>query len=305
MNKDNFIKIENCFRDASIDDGLCSASILKYADSVKNFFSVIGDIKLEDLKDDDFKDYVLLARKKGASNSRIANVLSAMKWILARLQQSGVVFSRLEINNIRKPKIGRREVNYLTDSEITDFIGAIECDFSKGPDIRKIRFMALAMFLLQTGARIGEVLSINIEDIDRVNMEIQIIGKGKKPRTLFLIERTLKLLDLYLIARSDKNEALFVALNGKSRWRQTDVGRSFRRYKKLSAIKKRFTIHTLRHTFATRHLLNNTPINTVQFFLGHSNLETTMKYYIGAVEKSQARQFIKDEYFDFMPNQKS
>jgi len=44
-----------------------------------------------------------------------------------------------------------------------------------------VRMMALAVLLLQTGARIGEALSIQVKDIDRMNMEIPIIGKGRKP----------------------------------------------------------------------------------------------------------------------------
>lgn len=299
MNQYNLLKIEECFRDASVAEDLCHASMVKYTDSVKNFFSVIGDKQFEDLSVDDFKDYVLLAREKGASNARIANVISAMKWIIARLQQSGVVSKNLELDKIKKPKIDRREVAYLTETEVEMFIGAIRGDMET-VSIRKARFYALAQFLLQTGARIGEVLSIDYEKINRQAMEVSIIGKGKKPRTLLLRPETLHALDRYLDLRKDDNPALFVSLNGKSRWMQTDVGRSFRRYRKISGIKKQFTIHTLRHTFATQMLFANVPMNVVQYMLGHSNLETTMKYYIGNIEQAKAREYMQDKYFDFI-----
>lgn len=299
MNFDNESLIEDCFRDASITDRISKSTDMKYRDSIKKFFSVTCK-RIDELELKDFENFILKMKDGGASNSRIANVISAVKWLISYLQENNMIQKKLDLEKIKKPKIDRREVEYLTDQEIAAFICAIEKDYSKGPDIRKTRFLALAYFLLQTGARIGEALSINTEDIDRINMEVRIVGKGKKPRTLFLVQKTVDVLDQYLLSRNDEHEALFVALNGKSRWKQTDVGRSFRRYKNLSGIKKKFTIHTLRHTFATKHLLSGTPINTVQFFLGHSNLETTMKYYIGAVENTQARKFVKDEYFDFM-----
>jgi integrase/recombinase XerD len=156
-------------------------------------------------------------------------------------------------------------------------------------------------FLLQTGARIGEVLSIDYEKINRQTMEVPIVGKGNKPRTLLLRPETLQIMDKYLNLRDDSSPALFVALNGKSRWRQTDIGRSFRRYKKISGIQKHFTIHTLRHTFATQMLFASVPMNVVQFMLGHTNLETTMKYYIGNIEQAKAKEYMQDKYFEFMP----
>ena len=107
--------------------------------------------------------------------------------------------------------------------------------------------MACITFLLQTGARIGEALSINISDIDRLNKEVRVIGKGSKPRTLFLRDETLYWIDKYLSTRKDDERALFATQDGKSRWQQTDVGRSFRKYTQLSGIQKDFVIHTMRH----------------------------------------------------------
>ncbi len=301
MSIDNLKLIEECFRQARISGELCDASILKYQDSIKKFFAVVNEKSIEDLALRDFDDFILTMRDNEASNSRIANVISAIKWLIARLQTSGAIVNTLDLEKVKKPKIDRKEVNYLTEQEIKSFTEAIENDTSKGPKIRKARFVALTMFLLQTGARIGEVLSIKISDIDRSNKEISIIGKGKKPRTLLLRPETIVYIDQYLSMRNDDSVWLFVTLDGKTVWSQTDVGRSFRRYKALSGIRKKFTIHTLRHTFATQLLLGKVPMNAVQYFLGHSNLETTMKYYIGALNKDQARQFMTDGFFKFIP----
>jgi integrase/recombinase XerD len=300
MNQGNFIKIEECFRQVRITGELSDSSISKYRDSIKKFFMVIGDKSFESLAVIDFEDFILKMRDNGASNSRIANVISAVKCVIKRLQAGNIISKNLDLDKIIKPKMEKKEVAYLTESEIGMLLNAISGDVAFGA-VRKARFFALISFLLQTGARIGEVLSINHDNINRQTMEVAIMGKGSKPRTLLLREETLQALDKYLELRKDNNPALFVALNGKSRWMQTDIGRSFRRYKNLSEIKKHFTIHTLRHTFATQMLFANVPINVVQFMLGHSSLETTMKYYIGNIEKAKAREYIQDKYYNFIP----
>ena len=89
--------------------------------------------------------------------------------------------------------------------------------------------------------------------------------------------------------------------DGRSRWRQTDAGRSFRRYKRLSGIIRDFVIHTLRHTFATQYLMKGAGINVVQTALGHADPVTTLKYYAAAVEKAKVRDMINDRNFDFLP----
>jgi site-specific recombinase XerD len=96
---------------------------------------------------------------------------------------------------------------------------------------------------------------------------------------------------------------LFVTLNGKSAWKQTDVGRSFRYYKNKSGITKHFTLHTLRHTSATQLAIKGAPMNVIQKILGHSKLETTVKFYIGAVDNDTAKKLMRDEHFRIIPQE--
>lgn len=301
MEKNNLNQAEECFREARITGELSNSSIEKYKDSLKKFFSVIGEKGFGQLEKNDFDDCILRMRDAGAGNSRIANVISAVKWVVKRLQDEGRIEKGLDLEKVRKPKVERREVEYLTEEEISMFLGVIQAEIEKDIKARNTRMMALVRFLLQTGARIGEALSIDIDDIDWRNKEVRIIGKGAKPRTLFLTDDTIFWLYVSFSQRKDHNKALFVALNGESRWQQTDVGRSFRRYRKLSGIKKDFTIHTLRHTFATTYLMKGAGINVVQTALGHTDAVTTLKYYAGVVSKSKVREMIQDRYFDFIP----
>lgn len=298
---DNLQLAEECFRDARITDDLCPSSIKKYASSIKKFFTVICDKKAEDLTNADFDRFIIHMKEKGASNSRIANVIASAKWLITRLQGKEMAFDQLNLLTIKKPRAMKKETNYLTEAEIKQFLEGIQRDIAKRETVKNIRFLAFALILIQTGARIGEVLSIDIDDIDRQNKEIKIIGKGSKPRKLFLRAETIRVIDKYLSIRRDNEKALFVTQDGKSRWQQTDAGRSFRRYKKLSGIKKTFVIHTLRHTFATQYLMKGAGINVVQTALGHSDPVTTLKYYTAAVEGAKVKEMINDRHFDFIP----
>jgi integrase/recombinase XerD len=240
-------------------------------------------------------------KENGASNSRIANVISAVKWLIGRLQKDGKIPTTLDLEKVKKPRIGRNEVNYLNESEIQMFVACIQKDIEKGIAIRKVRFMALALLLLLTGCRIGEALSINIKEINWQNQEIEIIGKGGNPRTLVWKKEILDCFKRYIKIRKSHHKALFTTLDGKSRWEQTDAGRSFRRYREMSGITKRFTAHTLRHTLATQLLSKGAKINEIQFILGHSNLDTTVKYYLGSIEKQRAREILQDDFFNPIP----
>ena len=298
---DNLQLAEECFRDARITDDLCPSSIKKYASSIKKFFTVICDKKAEDLTNADFDRFIIHMKEKGASNSRISNVIASAKWLITKLQGKEMAFDQLNLLTIKKPRAMKKETNYLTEAEIKQFLEAIQRDIAKRETVKNIRFLAFALILIQTGARIGEVLSIDIDDIDRQNKEIKIIGKGSKPRKLFLRAETIQVIDNYLAVRRDNEKALFVTQDGMSRWQQTDAGRSFRRYKKLSGIKKTFVIHTLRHTFATQYLMKGAGINVVQTALGHSDPVTTLKYYTAAVEGAKVKEMINDRHFDFIP----
>ena len=302
MNQDNLVKIEGCFQEASITDELCSASITSYRSSIGRFFTIIGDKPLEEVSNDDINNFIILMKGGGAGSPRIRSVINAIKWIVVKMQERGVIFKQLNLLTIKQPKLMKKEVNYLTEAEVNQFLGCVKGEIKKSETVKNIRFMAFAMLLLQTGARIGEVLSINIEDINKQNMEIPIIGKGRKPRSLYLTDATIYWIDKYLATRHDSEKALFATQDGMSRWKQTDAGRSFRKFKIMSGIKKKFTIHTLRHTFATQYLMKGAGINVVQSALGHSDPVTTLKFYSGAVEKVKVKEMLNDKKFDFIPD---
>ncbi len=300
-NESNKKLAEICFKKARITDELCEITVIKYRESLKRFFRSVENKSFADLEMKDIEDYIFKAKKRGNSNSGIVSIIYAVKWVLRKLQDQGFIDRKIDLDKICKPRIKKQDVNYLTKEEIEKFIEVIRNELKSGEAIRKIRTMTLYVFLLETGARINEALSVKINDIDFESREVAIIGKGSKPRKLLFYDQSEIWIKKYLKKRKGKCEYLFATINGKAKWSYNDVCRSFQRYRKLSGIAKNFTIHTFRHTFATQLLHNGVPMNQVSFLLGHANLETTMKYYIGTIKIAEAKQFMKDEYFNFIP----
>jgi integrase/recombinase XerD len=304
MNQGNLVIIEECFRKAKVIGKPCASSLIKYNSSIKKFLSIIPK-NIEDLELRDFEDFIIKMRegKRPASNLQIAHIISAVKWLIKKAQDEGLISKSLDLNTVRRPKIEQKEQGYLTEEEIRMFFDCIQKDMqTNGEIIRIVRFRALIELWLQTGCRHEEALSINIGKIDWQNSEIPIIGKGEKPRTLKLRKPTILWLKKYLSVRKGENEALFVTLDGKNRWQQTDVGRSFRRYRDMSGIKKDFTPHTLRRTLATLLFHRGVGPEKIQLVMGHERLETTVKHYLKAAQQKVVSEIMmKDELFDFIP----
>ena len=297
--------LQEFIRKAEIIGRPSTSTLQKYEALIKRSFSVMGKRRISDLKAEDFENLIIKMRKREVTNSYIGNMIAAMMWFLARYIEKYGKISDIIVDQIKKPPLEKHEVVYLTEKEMLRLINCIQTDISKGLSVRKERFLTLIILMVETGARIGEALSINIQDINRESLEIPIIGKGKKQRTLIINEQVLGQIDKYISMRTDTSEALFVSLHSGSRWQQTDVNRTFDRYRKLSGISKKFTNHTLRHTFATHRLINGVSLPAVQYLLGHSKPETTLKFYIGSIEKDMAKEAVKDKFFDFIPNNKT
>ena len=146
-----------------------------------------------------------------------------------------------------------------------------------------IRNRALLELLLATGARIGELINLEVDDIDLVNDELKVLGKGNKERICYFGKPAKDALIKYL------NESRNILLNGKNSnhlfinhigGNLTDRGVRdiIDKIIKKSCLKVKVTPHTFRHTFATILLNEGCDLKSVQELLGHVNLSTTSIY---------------------------
>lgn len=143
---------------------------------------------------------------------------------------------------------------------------------------KTIRELALLELLLSTGMRVGELVNLNISDMNFEDRSCIVLGKGNKQREVYFDARTKLHLKEYLATRTDDNEALFVS-NIKPHQRLTisTIEYLMRVLGKKVNIKKVHP-HRCRRTVATVAIDKGMPIEQVQKLLGHTKIDTTLHY---------------------------
>ena len=141
-----------------------------------------------------------------------------------------------------------------------------------------LRDRAMIDFLLSTGIRVGELVRLNIEDIDFSERECVVYGKGDKERKAYFDAKTKLHLMNYIESRIDNNKALFVSLNRPhDRLTESGVELRLREMGKKLGVEKVHP-HKFRRTMATRAIEKGMPIEQVQKILGHEQIDTTLRY---------------------------
>lgn len=140
------------------------------------------------------------------------------------------------------------------------------------------RDLAMIDLLFSTGMRVGELVNLNIEDLNLQERECIVYGKGDKERKVYFDARTKLHIEEYLRTRKDDNAALFVSLNYPyNRLKISGVEIRLREMGRRLKI-DRIHPHKFRRTMATRAIDKGMPIEQVQKLLGHQQIDTTMKY---------------------------
>ena len=140
------------------------------------------------------------------------------------------------------------------------------------------RDLAIIDMLASTGMRVGELVKLNIADVDFENRECVVLGKGNKQRKVYFDARTKSHLQNYLQSRTDTCEALFVSLQKPhSRLLISGVEIRLRELGQKLEINKVHP-HKFRRTLATMAIDKGMPIEQVQQLLGHQSVDTTLQY---------------------------
>jgi site-specific recombinase XerD len=146
---------------------------------------------------------------------------------------------------------------------------------------RCIRNKAILEFLFATGIRVGELVGLNIDDLDMKEYKVKVLGKGNKERLIYFFSRkTLKALREYLKIRGKINaqsEALFLN-RFNMRLSATSIEKIFRKSQITAQINRKVTPHCFRHTMASLLINNGVDIRLIQEILGHASISTTQIY---------------------------
>ena len=142
----------------------------------------------------------------------------------------------------------------------------------------EIRDLAIIDLLYSTGIRVGELVNLNIDDIDLEGRECIVYGKGDKERRVYFDAKAKVHLKDYIESREDDNKALFVTLDAPhDLLKISGVEIRLRQLGRQLELEK-IHPHKFRRTMATRAIDKGMPIEQVQKILGHSQIDTTMQY---------------------------
>lgn len=144
----------------------------------------------------------------------------------------------------------------------------------------EIRDLAMIDLLYSTGIRVGELVNLNIDDVNLEQRECVVYGKGDKERRVYFDAKAKIHLQNYLNSRTDMCSALFVTLDAPhERLKISGVEIRIRELGRKLGL-ERIHPHKFRRTMATRAIDKGMPIEQVQKILGHSQIDTTMQYAI-------------------------
>lgn len=248
-------------------------TIVKYNDCIKRFIGLESDLDISEIKKEHFLDMRMKLKK--LSPARISSIIFCVRSLLRYCREEKGI-ETIDPALIKLPKRTRKEIVYLTNEEVNDFLNEIDIT-----DIHGLRMRTLCELLLDTGARISEALQLDRTSIlkeDGITFA-RVIGKGNKERKLFISGRPMYWIDRYLEARTDSHPALFVTHCEASRLKKNGGTKDFKKIAKKAGINKKVSPHIFRHTFCTNLLKNGAGMAQIQRLAGHEDISTTMKFY--------------------------
>ena len=270
-----------------VERGLSKNTIKSYERDL-NFF--ILDTQADDLTRVTplmVENYVAAARAKGLAESSIARFVVSIRNAVAFTCKEAETIN--QVKDVRPPRIKTRLPQALSIAEVSDLIEATR--FPDDPN--SLRETAIVELLYGTGARISEVVDLDIHDVMKSGGEqvpaLRLTGKGGKVRLVPLGKYAREALDQYLVRvrpglLASERGALFLNDRGGRLSRQT-------MWKIVSSAAKRANIeigvspHSLRHSYATHLLDGGADIRVVQELLGHSSVTTTQIYTLVTIDK--------------------
>lgn len=304
MEEKPIIKYLNDYLDyVEIEKGLSSKTQENYTRFLNKFFKWLKSSGLTELKPSALspahisKYRVFLARH---ANSRTKSSLhvpirktlkkSTQNYYLIALRALLEFFVEKDITSLPPTKIklakdkSEKEIKFLNLEQIEKLLLAPDTKTTIGR-----RDRAIIETFFSTGLRVAELISLNRDQLrlkdSTKDLEISILGKGNKMRTIYFSERAVDALKQYLKKRKDVDNGLFI--NYKPGIAKTDKSRRLtaksiediiKKYVKIAGLPIMATPHTIRHSFATDLLAQGVDLRLVQEFLGHRNIATTQIY---------------------------
>ncbi|HEY3331383.1 MAG TPA: tyrosine recombinase XerC [Capsulimonadaceae bacterium] len=221
-----------------------------------------------------------LAEREFAKASRARKVAS-IRSFFSFLVKRGYI-PKSPAAGLRAPKLDQKLPKFLRGDEIESLMAA-PLRTGNDPDLAS-RDVALLETLYAAGIRAGELVKLNVSDLDLSSGIARVVGKGDKERVVLIGDTAKLAIEAYLeggrrnlIPDGRREDALFVNRFG-GRLSDRGVRKIFDKYCAAVSATLKITPHVLRHSFATHLLANGADLRFVQELLGHSSVVTTQIY---------------------------
>ena len=276
-----------------IEKGLSSKTQENYSRFLKRFMDWLKENRLSNLKphelspDHIWKYRTYLARQTKSRKSSKSLKKATQSYYLITLRSLLSFFAERDILALPPEKIklprdkNDKEVRFLSLEQLERLFSVPNISSPQG-----LRDRAILETFFSTGMRIAELVALNREQIksslNSNELELGIVGKGGRTRTVYFSSRTLSWLKRYLETRNDSEKALFINYRGPTdaprRLTPRSIEKSIQRYALLAGLPPNTTPHVLRHSFATDLLNQGVDIRILQEFLGHKSITATQIY---------------------------
>jgi integrase/recombinase XerC/integrase/recombinase XerD len=281
---------------------LSDRTLRAYQSDLSQFHHHMNDARMVDITPEHLESYLDKLGTGPYRDTSIRRKVAALKVFFRYLEEKGIVTE----SPARKLKIKRpvenRVPTVLSQREIRALLTAPKEQIAdltamrdQAPGGRNRYFCAvrdnlILELLFSTGIRIGELVALNVSDIDLEQKMIQITGRATRGRLVAVTgEAVTAALSQYLELRAERaldTHALFVGRSG-TRLTIYSIENIFKKHVRLAEIKRHITPHSLRHTMAAMLVSSGTDIREVQEILGHASILSTQVYMKLPVAKSR------------------
>jgi integrase/recombinase XerD len=275
-----------------IERGLAANSIAAYRRDLIKFSIFLGNKPLSDVDPETISEFETSLREAKLSNASISRVESTLRSFFKHLQQEyGYADPTLEIS----PKKSARHLpKSLTIAQIVSMIDAA---LREGQPIT-VRDQAMLELLYSSGARVSELIGINLNDLNTIETDDGIIttlklrGKGSKERIVPLGSFASKAIENYMVrvrpdlaAKNSKTTAALFLNSRGSRISRQSAWQMVLDAAEAAGVTEHVSPHVFRHSYATHLLDGGADIRVVQELLGHASVTTTQIYTLITIDK--------------------
>lgn len=279
--------VDSYIRHLTIERGVAKNTIAAYRRDLRRYLDYLQDRGIESIDQitemavQDFSTRLL--SKHGLSATSVARVLAGVRglhkyWLLENLTKADPSAT------VKPPKAPRRLPKAITVAQVEDLLNAVS-----GDDPVAVRDRAILELLYATGARITEVVSLDLDDLVDPTL-LRVLGKGSKERIVPVGRFAQSALEAYLVrtrpllaVNGKGTPALFLNQRGGRLSRQS-AWQIIHDAAEAANLPGEISPHTLRHSFATHLLEGGADVRVVQELLGHSSVATTQIYTLVTVD---------------------